>query len=73
MVYFDQILHTSTFLLCLDIGMQNGDETLLSISPVGHGQLVKTLINLELHRIFGSNFAYLYILTLCGHWYANRG
>ena len=31
------------------------DEALLSISPASHGQLVKMLISLELHGIFGSN------------------
>ena len=39
------------------------DEALLSISPAGRGQLVKMLTTLEPHGIFGSNFAYLYILT----------
>ena len=34
------------------------------------GQLVKMLITLEQHDIFGSNFAYLFILTLSSHWYA---
>ena len=29
---------------------------------VGHGQLIKILITLELHGIFSLNFAYLYIL-----------
>ena len=38
-------------------------EGLLSIILVGRGQLVKMLITLELHGIFGSNFAYLFILT----------
>ena len=31
--------------------MQNDDKTLLSISPAGHGQLVKMLITLEPHGI----------------------
>ena len=39
------------------------DGGLLSIISAGHGQLVKMLITLELHGIFGSNFAYLFILT----------
>ena len=34
-------------------------------------QLVKLLITFESHGIFGSNLAYLYILTLSSHWYAN--
>ena len=40
------------------------DEALLSINQAGRGQLVKLLITLEPHGIFGSNFAYLFILTL---------
>ena len=44
-------------------------EALLSISPAGRGQLVKILITLEPHGIFGSNFVHLYILTLSSHWY----
>ena len=43
------------------------DDALLSMSPVGRGQLVKMLITLEPHGIFGSNFAYLSILTLSSH------
>ena len=35
-------------------------------------QLVKILINLEPYGIFGSNFAYLFILILSSHWYAKR-
>ena len=34
------------------------DEALLSISPAVRGQLVKILITLEPHGIFGSYFAY---------------
>ena len=37
---------------------------LLSIRPSIRGQLVKSLITLEPHGTFRSNFAYLYILTL---------
>ena len=40
------------------------DEGLLSISPACCGQLVKILINLEPYWIFGSNFAYLFILIM---------
>ena len=46
------------------------DVALMSISPAGRGQLVKILKTLEPHGIFGSNLAYLYILTLSSHWYA---
>ena len=52
--------------------MQNSDEAWPSISPVGRGQLVKMLINIEPHGIFWSTFAYLYNLTLSGHWYSKR-
>ena len=58
---------------CLDTGMHNGEEASPSISPAGHGQLVNMLITLEPHGIFWSNFAYLYISTLSGHWFAKRG
>ena len=46
------------------------DEGLLSIISTGCGQLVKMLITVEPHDIFGSNFEYLSILTLSSHWYA---
>ena len=51
------------------IGM---DEAFLSISLARRGHLVKVLITLERHDKFGSNFAYLFILTLSSHWYAKR-
>ena len=38
------------------------DKGLLSIISADCGQLVKMLISLEPHGIFGSNFAYLFIL-----------
>ena len=53
--------------------MQNSDEALPSISPVGRCKLVKMLINIEPHGIFWSTFAYLYTLTLSGHWYLKNG
>ena len=46
---------------CLDTGMQNDDDDLLSISLAGHGQLVKMLITFEPHGIFSLNFVNLYI------------
>ena len=48
------------------------DEALLSISPAGRGQIVKILITLEPHGIFGSNFSYLFSTLSC-HWYAAAG
>ena len=49
------------------------DEFLPSIRPSVRGQLVKTFITLQPHGIFGSSFAYLYILKLSSHWYTKRG
>ena len=40
------------------------DESLLSISLVGRGQVVKMLITPEPYGIFGSHLAYLSFLTL---------
>ena len=40
-----------------------------SIILTGQALLVKMLITLEPHGIFGSNFAYLCILTLSSQWY----
>ena len=67
MAYFDHNLHTNACQHYLTTGMSNSDflmdEGLLSIISVGCGQLVKMLITLELHGIFGSNDAFLFILT----------
>ena len=61
MVYFDQILHTHAFQHCLTTGMRVlMEEALLSISATSHGQLVKVLITLEPHGIFGSNCILIY-------------
>ena len=49
------------------------DEALLSIILASRALLVKMLITLEPHCIFGSNFVYLYILTLSCHWYQKMG
>ena len=49
--------------------MPNGQKGLLRISLAGRGHM---LITLELHGIFGSNFTYLYNLTLSRHCYAKR-
>ena len=59
MVYFDQILHTYTFLHCQATGMENDDKDLLSISLACRGQFVKMSINLQIHGIFSLDFAYL--------------
>ena len=48
------------------------DEALLSNSQTGRGKIVKLLITLEPHGIFGSNFEYLFILTFSSHWNAKR-
>ena len=49
--------------------MKKGDEASPSIILAGQALLVKMLITLEPHGIFGSNFVYLSILTLSSHWY----
>ena len=49
--------------------MKKGDKASLSIILDGQTLLMKTLITLEPHGIFGSNFVYLCILTLFSHWY----
>ena len=65
MVYFDHILHTYVFNICLTTGMRNRlfllDVALLSISSAGRGQLVKMLITLEPHGIFGTNYTLDYL------------
>ena len=43
------------------------DMGLLSDCPACYDQLVKILITLETYMIFGSNFAYLFILILSIH------
>ena len=40
------------------------DEGLLNFISAGCGQLVKMLITLEPHGIYGSNFAYLFIFNI---------
>ena len=49
------------------------DVALPSIRPSARGQFVKIFITLKPQSIFGSNFAYLYILKLFSHWYTKRG
>ena len=43
--------------------MPNGDEASRSFTLAGRILLVKMLITLELHGIFGSNFVYYYLHT----------
>ena len=64
MIYLDQILQTYLFENCPTTGKQNGDESLLSLILDGRGLLVKMLITLEPHHMFGSNFAFLYIFEI---------
>ena len=52
--------------------MKKDDEASPSIILAGQALLVKMLITFEPHGIFGSNFVYLYNLTLSGHWYEKR-
>ena len=49
--------------------MKKGDEASPNIILAGQAILVKMLITLEPHGIFGSNFVYLCILTLSSHCY----
>ena len=49
--------------------MKKCDEASPSIILAGQALLVKILITLERHGIFGLNFVYLYILTLSSLWY----
>ena len=50
--------------------MQKGDEASPSIILAGRALLVKMLITVEPHGIFGSNFVYIIcILILSSHWY----
>ena len=63
MLYFFQILYTYVFQHCPATGMQNGDEVSPSIILAGQALLVKMLIPLEPHGLFGSNFVYyMYII-----------
>ena len=75
MVYPNHILHTNACEHDLTTGICNSlfmmDEDLQSIISAGRRQLVKMLITLEPHGIFGLNFAYLFIFSLSSHWYAN--
>ena len=52
--------------------MKKGDVALLGIILAVRAHLVKLLITLEPHGIFGSNFVHLCILTLSSHWYEKR-
>ena len=67
MVYLVQILYTYVFLHCPATGMKKGDEASPSIILAGQAFLVKMLITLEPHGIFGSNFVYVCISTLSSH------
>ena len=48
--------------------MQKDDEASPSIILAGRALLVKMLITLEPHGIFGSNFVYYYIIVLTGNY-----
>ena len=49
--------------------MKKCDEASPSIILADQALLIKMLITLEPHVIFGSNFVYLCIITLSSHWY----
>ena len=52
--------------------MKKIEEASPSIGLAGRALLVKMLIALEPHGMFGSNFVYFCILTLSTHWYEKR-
>ena len=72
MVYLVKILYTYVFQHCQATGMKKCDEAAPSIIFGGQALLVKMLITLEQHGIFGSNFVQIYILTLSSHWYEKK-
>ena len=61
MVYLVQILYAYVFLHCPAAGMKKGDEASPSIILASQALLVKMLITLAPHGIFGLNFVYLCI------------
>ena len=68
-VYLIQILYTYVFSPCQATSMKKVDEASPNIILAGRALLVKMLIILELHDVFGSNLVYLCILTLFSHKY----
>ena len=52
--------------------MKKCDEASPSIILAGQALLVKMLIALEPHGIFGSSFVNICILTLSNHWYGKK-
>ena len=52
--------------------MKKDDEASPSIILAGQALLVKLLITLKPHGIFGSNFVYFCILTLSSHKYEKK-
>ena len=69
MKYLVQILYTNVFLHCPATVTKTNDEASPSIILAGQALLVKMIITLEPHGIFGSSFVYLCILTLSSHCY----
>ena len=67
MEYLVKILYTYVFYHPSATGMQKGDEASPSIILAGRALLVKMLITLESHGIFGSDFVYLVVLTMSSH------
>ena len=70
MVYLVQILYTYVFKHCSATDMQKGNEASSSIILAIRALLVKMIITLEPHCIFGSNWVHMY-LELCGIFYLN--
>ena len=74
MVYFDQIcihMHVNIILPLASVTAFLRNEALLSISLAGPWSVSENACH-EQHGIFGSKFAYLFILTLSSHWYTKH-
>ena len=72
MVCLVQTLFTYVILYWPATGTEKVDEALPSLILAGRALLVKMLITIKPHGIFGSNFVYLCILRLSSHWYEKR-
>ena len=61
------------FNIARSVVCKKGDEASPSIILDGQTLLVKMLIPFTPRGAYGSNFVYLFILTLSIHWYVKRG
>ena len=75
MVYFDRILHMYACQHCLTAGMHNSffdGQGFPEHQFHKSWSISEIVITTEPHGVFGSNFAFLFILTLSSHLYAKR-